>query len=375
MFSYLLYLCIGIIVIIHIYIKIRFRFWSSQPIFHTYNLIYWLFPPGIIQYKIPESNKFYNHSLSHHRWRDLDNKTKSMIYSFIKMNYIKFETKYNTKKSDFINTISDSAFITLQKQRNPKKILSCLTTRPLECFNKNKKFNLWFFDFLCVHRKERKKSLGYKQIYTHYCMSRKNTKDFIFLYKDTGHCDIRVPLTIFKTYSINSSKWERINYEIPRNIITYLINSSNSELLFHFLSEVRINFDCIIMPKTFDLGRLIDCDIILPTVILDHQDVVATIFFRRSLASKNNEQIIECIGSYCRKGYEETFKDSFQNSIALLKKHYKFSIIRIENISHNYILLQKILKKSIPKRVDNTGYYFYNCASTPLFSPNVFAIY
>ena len=80
MFSYLLYLCIGIIVIIYIYIKIRFRFWSSQPIFHTYNLIYWLFPPGIIQYKIPESNKFYNHSLSHHRWRDLDNKTKSIIY-------------------------------------------------------------------------------------------------------------------------------------------------------------------------------------------------------------------------------------------------------------------------------------------------------
>ena len=34
--------------------KLKFPFWSRQPVFHFHNLKYWLFPPGIIQHGKPE---------------------------------------------------------------------------------------------------------------------------------------------------------------------------------------------------------------------------------------------------------------------------------------------------------------------------------
>ena len=41
--------------------KVKFRFWSIQPVFHFYNLYYWFSPPGIIQHDIPKSGgKYYD---------------------------------------------------------------------------------------------------------------------------------------------------------------------------------------------------------------------------------------------------------------------------------------------------------------------------
>ena len=49
-----------IIMLLFAFIKIKFRFWSIQPVFHFYNLWYWMFPPGIIDQSIPEKNKYTN---------------------------------------------------------------------------------------------------------------------------------------------------------------------------------------------------------------------------------------------------------------------------------------------------------------------------
>ena len=40
--------------------KLRHRFWSKQPVFHYYNLWYWLFPPGIINKDVPKMNEYVN---------------------------------------------------------------------------------------------------------------------------------------------------------------------------------------------------------------------------------------------------------------------------------------------------------------------------
>ena len=66
---------------------------------------------------------------------------------------------------------------------------------------------------------------------------------------------------------------------------------------------------------------------------MDKNTVIAAIFFRRPHITYNGENSIECFGSYCRKGYDDIFKRSFSNSIVLLQKEYKFSILIIENIS------------------------------------------
>ena len=46
-----------LLLIIAIY-KLKYQFWSKQPVFHIHNIKYWLFPVGIIQHNKPEKDKF-----------------------------------------------------------------------------------------------------------------------------------------------------------------------------------------------------------------------------------------------------------------------------------------------------------------------------
>ena len=55
-YLYILAAIITLIILFYAIIKIRFRFWSKQPVFHFYNLWYWMFPPGIIKHDKPEEN-------------------------------------------------------------------------------------------------------------------------------------------------------------------------------------------------------------------------------------------------------------------------------------------------------------------------------
>ena len=62
----LLYIIIALLLLyifLVAYIKIKLRFWRTQPVFHIYNLSYWIKTPGIIEAGLPltENNKYMNH--------------------------------------------------------------------------------------------------------------------------------------------------------------------------------------------------------------------------------------------------------------------------------------------------------------------------
>ena len=82
-----MYIILGIItillVIIAIY-KLRVPFWSKQPVFHFHNLRYWLFPPGIIQHKNPEKNKYYDPNIYFNSYRDTSSKKKNYLHFLLK---------------------------------------------------------------------------------------------------------------------------------------------------------------------------------------------------------------------------------------------------------------------------------------------------
>ena len=57
---------------------------------------------------------------------------------------------------------------------------------------------------------------------------------------------------------------------------------------------------------------------------MDKSQVCGVYFYRNPYTSYGGEESIECLGSYCSKGYEEIFLESFQNTIVLIQKKYKF---------------------------------------------------
>ena len=47
-------------IILFMYIRIKFKFWALQPVFHFYDLYYWIVNAGVIQQELPSKNRYTN---------------------------------------------------------------------------------------------------------------------------------------------------------------------------------------------------------------------------------------------------------------------------------------------------------------------------
>ena len=60
MFIYIFYIIL-LIILIYItfigYIRFKHKFWSRQPVFHFYNIYYWMFPQRVIYKKFTDINE------------------------------------------------------------------------------------------------------------------------------------------------------------------------------------------------------------------------------------------------------------------------------------------------------------------------------
>ena len=82
----MLIIVLGILIILYLlftaYFKIKYRFWSIQPVFHFHNIGYWINPPGVINEKKYEKHKkFYNPLVTFKSYHEL-NKTEKIIDVF-----------------------------------------------------------------------------------------------------------------------------------------------------------------------------------------------------------------------------------------------------------------------------------------------------
>ena len=59
-FLYIFAFLLSVYLLITAVIRIKMRFWHTQPVFHIYNLKYWINPPGFINKEPPPVNKFVN---------------------------------------------------------------------------------------------------------------------------------------------------------------------------------------------------------------------------------------------------------------------------------------------------------------------------
>ena len=223
-----------ICIIIGIY-KVKYPFWSKQPVFHYHNLKYWMFPPGIIQHDKPEKNKFYNEKIEFSDYFSLDYSKKLKFIYFIRKNYMPHKHEcYNPPKKGILNYFknhNDKSYISLKMENN--KILGCMSTRPLNCFIKDKKIDLHYVDFLCVDSKHRKKGIAPEVIYSHYLNHRNKHKSVVFLFKREGARTLIVPLTTYYNYMFDITYWDKkVRFDEP-TLNSILITKNNMYLLYN----------------------------------------------------------------------------------------------------------------------------------------------
>ena len=380
-------ICI-IFLTLYLYVKVKYKFWSIQPVFHIHNLKYWLWPPGIIQHGLPPKTKYYNWRIEFDTFEKTSTEKKELFYFFIKTQYLNNEkAKYNPPRTgvlEYFKCQETPTYLSLyfdyyptpkdNKTEYNKKLIACMTSRRLTGHINNTKLKVAYVDFLCIHSTKRKQGYAARQIYTHYYNHRRKNKNAIMMFKREGSVNFLTPITTYYAYAFSTKIWNRPNFQLPNNISCHLVTTQNFDLLVHYIKEVKSHFSFFVIPDLPHLKNLVQYSLIIPCVLMDGNRVCGVYFYRNPYTSYGGGDSIECLGSFCSNGYEDIFLESFQNTIVLIHKKYKFSIIIIENISYNTRLIKTVLNMDVPKWKCPMAYYFYNFAYRPFYSPNVFII-
>jgi GNAT superfamily N-acetyltransferase len=387
--SYIFIFLFTILIVFYSYIKIKYGFWVIQPVFHIYDWWYLLHPPGIIMHQLPERNKytnfknietyFYNEIPDFKRQRFLHFinanylKNKDNIYAPTMNNIIPYFSCHNDKS--FVSFYTDSELLTdLKKSTTVReaRVIGAITSRPIHIFiNKGDKdavFDAYYVDYLCVDKMYRKKGIAPQIIQTHHYNQRHlNKKIVVNLFKREDELTGIIPLCVYSTYGFSMNKWYKPNGLFDDKYKLLEINEQNFHFLYDFIKSNYHQFDIIINTEIGNIIELIKTKNIFVYVLMD-KDIKCAYFYRKTCVFYEKDlEILSCFASINsfeknNKDGEKLFIQGFKISFwGTAEKNY-FGFAVLENISHNYLIINNLSIKTKPIVVSPTAYFFYNFA-------------
>lgn len=371
---YILFLII-IFLIVKFYIYKKYGFWYYQPVFHYYDIYYWLFSIGAINKDLPKPNKFCNF----YNVKSLDflNTSEELIEEIIdfirKYYYNKNECQYQPSKNKFTSYFESNnkkSIISLYKKDN---LLGVITSRNVNITLDHKTLSVYYVDNLCVHKFHRKEGIAPEIIQTHeFNQAHLNNSYQISLFKREGELTGIVPLTSYITKQYKISK--TIDNKKDENIIK--ITDVNISILINFIFKSKDKFSCIILPDISCLINLIKKETYYVYGILDKakNELSACYFFKDSemLYQENNteKKALDFFASI-NKTYKNVFINGLNSILIDFKEIYDY--LTIEYVSDNIEYID-YFSNSHELIISPTAYFLYNYISKPVASKKCFII-
>jgi hypothetical protein len=394
---WIIYILLAIFLIflsVTIFIKVKYGFWASQPVFHVYNLKYMMWPPGIICHDLPERNKYTNFkNIETIVFSELTEIKINKFVQFVMLNYL--QNKENVFVPEKQNVVSyfnshnaqsfysfyteDEILIDLKKGTtiDDKKLIGVITSRPIHIVinsAKDANFDAYYVDYLCVDNMYRKKGIAQQMIQTHhYNQSHLNKSIVVSLFKREDELTGIVPLCVYKTFGFHVKKWSK-----PKQLHGMFKLLEITPQNFHFLADfIKANssqFDIIINTEFSNIVELMKSKNIFIYVIMIGHDIKYAYFFRKSCTYiEKRLEVLSCFASIKSKNDndvdDESFIQGFKISFWKTADLNNFGFAAIENISHNDLIINNLLLKTKPLVISPTAYFFYNFAYTT-FKPN-----
>jgi len=381
--SYILFFTFLIFFIIYIYIRLKYGFWVVQPVFHVYDFIYMLKPPGIINHHLPEKNKYTNFkNVDTTIFEEVSKIKQSRFVNFIRNNYLQNNENVFSPKSEniipYFNGHNTKSFISFYNQENlmidlkkgnmveDTKIIGIMTSRPIHItINNNDKdanFDAYYVDYLCVDKIYRKKGIAPQIIQTHEYNQRHLNKNIVVsLFKREDELTGIVPLCFYSTYGFSVNKWTKPD-ELHPSYKMLEINSQNFHFLSDFIKNNNNKFDIVINTEVTNIIELIKSNNIFIYVILLDDEIICAYFFRKTCTFvEKNMEVLSCFASI-NNCDDNIFIQGFKISFWKIAAEKYFGFAAIEEISHNNIIIDNLKIKTTPLIVSPTAYFFYNFA-------------
>lgn len=392
--GYFILIMFIILLMIMAYIKITFRFWSQQPVFHVYDFWYYLFPPGIIQYGLPEKNSYcnmtniefapYTSSIKIDPFIRLIQKhylqNKENQFMPTKENIVPYFTGHNA--SAYISFYYDDELLVDSKSGEMvpnKKLIGGMTTRPIHItINNGKKdafFDCYYVDYLCIDSEYRKKGIAPQIIQTHHYHQRRNNKNIsVSLFKREGTLTGIVPLSVYNTYGYYLSEWKKPK-ELLATTSLVEVGPTNIHHLLDFIKDPRNQkkFELHIFPEISNILELIKTKNIQIYMIIEKGTILCCYFFRKTCTFIKKD--VECVTLFASINYCEsvtTFARGYLNALWKICTGTSFQFAGLEDISDNGLIISSL--KVNPDITSPSAYFFYNFAYHTFPSSKVFIV-
>lgn len=415
----LTYIVLGLlitIIVFNIVVRIKFPFWSIQPVFHIYDLKHWILPNRIINNSIPYPNKYLRLlDVESLEIKNMLNETKVKITSFIQEHFLRNNyVNYVPSKQDIFNyldTVLLSSYISLYikpcmliegdnksgvcspKVIMDKEILGVISARPMYITLNNKTMPIYYVDNLCVHKDERNKGIAPSLIQTHYyhlynktCGERTFNNPYnpaklsapICLFKREGNMTAIVPLTIYNTIGYDCKTIPN-KEKVPIYIKLIKITIQNIQLFREFFkSQASSKFKCVIQPELELIMKLIKSENIVMYGLIHNHCLLSLYVFRKvpSYLKLNKGNCFECIASIDNTPNKSIFISGFCSAIRRYNRKYKSDNFFIEDTSHNNRLIEYLNFNKINKMSQYpTAFFLYNYVSYSIDKNDCLIIY
>ena len=389
-----IYNLIGILLVILcgliLYTKIRFPFWSGEPVFHIYDIHHWIRPKGIISEQAFKERNYYKLRDEQYLFSNINKlpeKSLKETLDLLGSNFLHDEDmEYVPTKSAFLSYFNQHKYTPfISNLYNNNSLIGTITSRPMHIKIDNETpFICNYVDFLCVHKNNRKQNNAAKLIYNLSRSVQNYTKGKLstFFFKREGLFNPIVPITRYYSYCYDCEDFKGVTWNnVYPTIKMVAINEDNYELLWRNFPKMLKVFELYCHPDSDNLKMLIKAQVIIPVVIheKDSEDIMACFFFRNPQTFYNGERMFELCCTYIsqeplkHKYAKEVITNIFGSIIVYLKEVYKTRYLLVETTSHIQQIWNVMKKKNILFECP-MSYYFYNIAQTPKESAKCFIL-
>lgn len=392
MILYIFATVIFIIIMFFCFIRLKYKFWSIQPVFHFYDIYYWFVNVGIIRNELPEKNRYVNlTNIKTYEFNAINDNIFKQIVVLIKLNYLQNKenifspTKDNIipyfighNTSTFLSYYVESEVLIDNKTNktfNDDKIIGVITGRPLHVYIYNKAtFDVYYIDYLCVHKNFRKKNIAPQLIQTHeYRQSHNNKKIAVSMFKREEELTGIIPLTVYHTYCFNMKNWLLPPEDMHSKVILLTGDKQNMYYLYNFINELTKNgkWDITVYPEISNVIELVSTKNLFIKMLIINGEIEALYIFRKTCTYiEKHKEILSCIASVNGNTLtNKEFINGFKVALwSIVKIHHNFKYLTVESISDNKCIIDNLSIKTHPYIVSPMAYFFYNFAYSPFKS-------
>jgi len=392
---YIIILCVilGIVA----YIRIRYPFWSIQPVYHPYDIWrYFATTPFVINPRIPIKTKFYdNKHIETIDFEDIHEIQLKKMVDLLQCYYLKSDTVLYTLDTESIKTncighshpcyisfyneieYADTSILThdISTQVQP---LGFMISRPCMFYLRQEKSSIpiYFWDSICIHREYRSKNLDRNLFQTHEYNQRVRNPDIFasLLKKEEPLYKGIVPLIEFNSQIFLLNRLEKTS-GLPPHHIVYHMDPKNITEIYEFLEERNAQTEFSIFPEIGSILSWIKANRCFVYILKCKDLILGVYFFRNSnMLYEEGGYVLECISTIWNPEAYPHFHDSIKQKLFFIgflkalrnaaeqgrndKIQYRF--LKMNGMGDTLQILDLWTKKYAPLSNTKTAYYIYN---------------